>query len=344
MRTRAIDGEASEWVVRLESTSVPPEVRAEFEAWCAADPRHHAAYLRQRDTWTRLDRLQALRPPPAGLEEPNRLPLRAWAQRRSPRTRLPYPRRRLAALAAVLVVACVGWLLWNLGFAPEAAGETYATVVGGFQRVILPDESVIELNTDSQLRVEFDSRRRLVQLERGEASFSVVRDSARPFVVMAEETAVRAVGTQFNVRRRADSVEVMVVEGIVAVGPREAVGGARTLHPSFPVVTAGNIAIAAPAGFKVRELEPDEGQRVLAWHSGMLFFEGQTLAEAAEEFNRYNRRKLAIADPAIAALRIGGQFRSTNAEVFARVVERRYGLQVTETTERIVLRGAESSP
>jgi hypothetical protein len=49
-------------------------------------------------------------------------------------------------------------------------------------------------------------------------------------------------------------------------------------------------------------------ERKLAWTAGNISFYGETLTEGVQEFNRYNRRHIAIADPAIAQMKVGGSF------------------------------------
>jgi transmembrane sensor len=104
------------------------------------------------------------------------------------------------------------------------------------------------------------------------------------------------------------------------------------------------MAIAGSTGIEVRTLSEDQIQRALAWHDGMLYFDGETVEYAVAEFNRYNERKLVVADPAIAALRLGGQFRSTNTMGFAESLRQRFGVRVTEEADRIVLRAPSSPP
>src|SRR5690606_21916567 len=58
---------------------------------------------------------------------------------------------------------------------------------------------------------------RVLNLESGEALFTVAKDSDRPFVVMAGEAVIVAVGTQFNIQRKLSDVVVSVVEGVVGV-------------------------------------------------------------------------------------------------------------------------------
>jgi transmembrane sensor len=75
----------------------------------------------------------------------------------------------------------------------------------------------------------------------------------------------------------------------------------------------------------------------LSWRRGLLVFHDATLTEAAAEFNRYNTHKIRIADAAIGDLRIAGTFRSTNADAFARLLERGFPLRAEVGHNEIVL-------
>ena len=60
MRTRAdeaIEVRTADWLARLDQPCVPDGIHNEFEAWCRADRRNLAAYLRLLDAWHRLDAL-----------------------------------------------------------------------------------------------------------------------------------------------------------------------------------------------------------------------------------------------------------------------------------------------
>jgi transmembrane sensor len=68
---------------------------------------------------------------------------------------------------------------------------------------------------------------------------------------------------------------------------------------------------------RIRHVSPQDIERKLSWTDGTLSFSGETLAEAAAEFNRYNVRQMVIVDPAIRDLRVGGIFATTDPEAFA---------------------------
>jgi transmembrane sensor len=217
-----------------------------------------------------------------------------------------------------------------------AAGvQVYTTALGEFEQITLTDGSVVVLNTDSELRVTLRTDERDLTLTRGEATFEVAPDRSRPFIVVAGSTAARAVGTVFNVQKADGSVEVLVTKGVVAVGPPQGMAMDRFV---LAIVDAGQMAVAGSSQVKVESLDQEEIARRLAWHDGMLLFNGQSLAEVAVEFNRYNERKLVIADAAVGRLRIGGYFRATDLDSFVRVLQERFGIVGVREPGRTLLR------
>ena len=329
---------AGEWLARLDGDDPSPGDLSAFEQWKSADPRHAAAYARLAATWQALDRVQAIRP---GSEVPvDNDYLRVPSQRR-----LWHRPGVLFPLAASVLIALAG--LWISRGPGEA--RSYSTGIGGYQRVILDDQSTLELNTNSEVRVAFTSGLRRVELVRGEASFEVTHDTARPFVVSAGRAAVRAVGTRFDVNRLAGAertgagtveggVEVIVDEGKVAIGSPSVLEAALdAVPPAIPRVSAGQSAIARGGGVELENLRQGDLARKLAWRNQMLVFDGDSLADVIAQFNRYNKRQLVIADPTLAALRIGGYFRPTNLDAFISVLQSDFGIRVDVDDNRLEL-------
>jgi transmembrane sensor len=217
------------------------------------------------------------------------------------------------AIAATLVLAVFGALaVFTDTF---STADTYVTAVGEFRRVTLPDGSSIALNTNTRVRVDYSGSRRKVDLLQGEAQFEVMHDVSRPFVVMAGNTAVYDVGTAFVIRlRNPESVDVLVSEGRVAINP-----------PSQVFLSAGEIAQVR--GKDIQRKAVDDITRRMAWTEGMLIFSGETLSEAVDQINRYNRRQIVITDAAIGRQTIGGAFKVNSPERFASAVEKMFGVK-----------------
>ena len=69
----------------------------------------------------------------------------------------------------------------------------------------------------------------------------------------------------------------------------------------------------------------------------MLVFKRNSLADVAAEFNRYNRRKLIVADGAAAKLTIDGTFHANNVEAFTDIAQDILGLRVDRRADEIVI-------
>ncbi len=312
MTTDTVDVEASRWLASRDARPDDPELASAFDQWLHADIRHRVAYLKLEAAWRRGDKLRDLRPLDRSVNpDLLRPPRRYWS---------------LAVAASLLVVL----LAAGLFFANTQLGwQRYETRVGGFSRIVLEDGSVIDLNTDSEVRARIGSHRREVKLVRGEGRFQVAHDQTRSFVVSAANADVRAVGTAFSVRLRERQVDVLVSEGIVAID------ATRIAHA--PPVHAGEAAVVLPDRVSVRRLERGQLESRMSWTTGRLQFRGDSLADAVEEFNRYNRRQLRLADASLAQLRVGGTFNATDPDSFAAALASTFNLQVARDTDAIVL-------
>ena len=313
--SRALQTEeaAARWLLRQEESGWSQENQAELDAWLAAAPENKVAYWRLEHGWRKVGRLAALRGPPlpARLE---RRPLGTW--------------RPMAVAAGIAGCLVAGALIWP---APGLLGhKTYETEVGGRETVPLADGTKVELNTQTSLRAAVTAKSREVWLDKGEAYFEVAHDPTRPFVVHAGAKTVTVLGTKFSVRRNGDQVEVAVVEGRVRVADTASVAATPPL-----VLTRGDTAIAEGPSMIVAPKSVERVASELSWRQGLLTFDQSTLADAAGEFNRYNRKKLVIAEGPIGQMRIGGSFEAENVDAFARLLQRAYGLKVDDNGETL---------
>jgi transmembrane sensor len=296
---REIDAEAADWAARVDRGLLEQDAELAFQDWLAADPRALGAYSRMRAVALATERARALGPDfnPAD-----------FAQTSNRRTWL----KTGGAIAATLLVGAVGG--WQL---LRTRGR-YSTQKGETKVIALKDGSVVTLNTDTELTVDFSDTLRSVELVRGEALFDVAKNKARPFVVAAGDTSVRVVGTSFTVSRLdAAPVQVLVREGIVEVFDPLKVD----VQPVR--ITAGTRAVAAVAQAQVAAVSavpPAQLHREMAWQDGHIAFEGTTLAQAAAEFARYSDIRIEIDDPTLGQEEIAGLFRANDPVGFAHTV------------------------
>lgn len=340
-RASDISDAAAAWLVRLEGQT-SPEIWDEFETWLDRDARHRAAFIRLRVAWHQVDRLKSLRPAdgavdadllsrrklsPTSIRTRGLQPLQGKVRNRFEDLLIPDRRRVLGTAAAIVAIGVFAWFgAYHLGW------SSYETGVGERQKIVLADGTTIDVNTRTHLDARISGSRRDIMLERGEALFHVAHDAKRPFYVVAGATVVRAVGTAFSVRvRDSEHVDVLVAEGSVAVGaPGE---DANFENPSLleraPRVSAGQAATVRRKSVEVHNLQAQDITRKLAWTTGRLDFQGETLDDAIAEFNRYNQRQIRIADLSIAKLRVGGgNFSTADVDSFVAALQRSFNLRV----------------
>jgi len=306
---------AADWLVARDR-GLTRSKQAELAAWLRSDARHAKIFAELEETWTRLGQLREAGPSAAG--GPKR------------RGKLIWLATGLGAAAALAFM----WVNWSRP-APAAPDYSLAasTDIGESRRLTLPDGSSVQLNTASAVVVRLTGTERRVQLVRGEANFQVAKNPTRPFIVSAGAVAVRAVGTAFDVRLQPEAVEVLVTEGRVRVN-HAASGASLLTTPAAisdePVLVAGQRAVvstaATTAAATVVALDPAEVGQATSWQSGRLEFVATPLASIVDEFNRYNRHKLVIADPRLAGRRFGGTFLAGDHEELVRVLEANFGV------------------
>jgi transmembrane sensor len=312
---REIRTRAAKWRERRDRPDWSADCQVGLDAWLAESPAHMVAYLRVDSVWERADRLNALRSPVADVEN-------------SPHSGVkPVTLVKFAVASAVLAMLSIGAAI----FLQRPAQQIYATTVGGHETLSLDDGSQIELNTDTVVRVSYGARRRMVFLDKGEAYFQVTHNSARPFEVLAGEHRIVDLGTKFLVRRDESRFEVALTEGRAQL---EEIGGARS---SPTILAPGDVVVATANSVSARKKSVQALTKELGWRSGMLVFQNTPIADVAEELNRYNHKKLIVADPAIARLTIGATIPTNGLEAFTRVAREVFGLHVVDRGDEIVI-------
>lgn len=336
---RDIEKCAGEWLARRDAGDMAAHEQEAFDAWLSESTLHRVTYLRIENAWDQALRLKALG---AGIQSdqppaPGQWNLSPFFEPRAAAAR-PVARGpgllRLRALAASLVLAVAvasAWYLWP-------SGNSYATRIGSVVSLPMVDGSNVILNTDSEIEVAMDEKERRIELKHGEAYFQVAKDPGRPFVVTVGDERIVAIGTKFSVRRDFDKsgveFQVIVTEGVVRV---ESEKGESVDSMAPRRLNAGSVALASRGGLMVQTKKLPEVEEQLAWRSGGLVFRDVSLAEAVAEFNRYNERRIVIEDAAVAALTVGGNFRTTNVGAFVRLLEQGYPVRVDFQQDKIVL-------
>ncbi|MCC9137565.1 FecR family protein [Pontibacter silvestris] len=127
--------------------------------------------------------------------------------------------------ASFLLVLGLSFLFY-LGFKGSTSAKVqtsqFISVVvapGEQKEVVLPDGSLVKLNSDSELKYsasDFNQQERRVYLN-GEAFFKVKQDTIHAFVVETKGLTTRVLGTSFNINTHDREHAVTVATGLVEV-------------------------------------------------------------------------------------------------------------------------------
>jgi transmembrane sensor len=303
----AIHARAVEWLLaREDDDDWSGADQAALDGWLNEAPEHLLAYWRAKSGWKRTEVLSALRP------------FRPQQRPEPARSRKPFRLAMVAACVAVIGIAAVVAGNWRTD-----RYVTYSTALGGHKTLALGDGSEIELNTDTVVRLPKGAGRQVI-LEKGEAFFQVRHDESNPFIVTTSSGRVVDLGTKFVIRQRDREVKVSLVEGRARFeGVASQEGEKRSV-----VLDPGDVVLATADSVSLMKKPARELSNELGWRHGMLIFRHKTLAEAADEFNRYNTEKI-IVDPSVAHLEIRGTFHTADVALFARMTEKALGLHIS---------------
>lgn len=318
--------EAAVWLARRDRGLSAAEQDA-FLQWLHEDSRHREALTRLDGTWTSLDSLTQWQPEHSAHPNPDLLEPKQFRRRYFLRAGL-----LTAGLAAAITAG-----LWTR-FMPQpvsmpneaaASASPGLHVIPGPDRMELPDGSIADTRFGSHIEVAFTEHERRVRLLEGELHVDVTKNPARPFVVEVDGAAVRALGTAFAVRRGAYAIDVLVTEGRVQLEPSRAGELQKAQTTALVAGQRAHVDTTSPdAPPLVTQISPAEIDRELAWRSVRLEFESLPLSAVVAEFNMRNRRQLHIGDSIAGKVRVAGTFRADQVEVFARLLEASFGIQV----------------
>ena len=142
----------------------------------------------------------------------------------------------VSGIAATLLVVLGLSIMGMFDRKPELLVRM-STGYGSRSEVVLPDGSVVKLNSGSDLVYVYDADRKIREVRfQGEGFFDVAKDKDVPFVIcMADSLRLRVHGTSFNLKAYADeeTVETSLVEGCIELDSED----------ERLVMTAGDMAV-----------------------------------------------------------------------------------------------------
>jgi transmembrane sensor len=235
--------------------------------------------------------------------------------------------------AAVLLIGTFAILTYRSFQTPDAIAPTTTlltqSTTGSTRQLILPDGSKVLLNQHSSLRYPsaFGAETREVTLT-GEAFFDVTPNSKQPFIIHAQETDVRVVGTSFGVRAYNRNVEVSVKTGQVIVRKKQ----------QQVALKPGQQALVDSTADTLRRLVKFDAN-VLAYGTKQLEFTDQPLSSVVKTLSAYYQTDISLAASRLQSCRLTAQYRNESIDTVLGLVAETLQLTVQRTEKGFVLTG-----
>lgn len=306
--------QAIAWFVCLQSENCQTNDTTRFEQWLAQKPAHQAAYQEAERVWGNLDSLKQLDNVPG---------LAAARSAKQPRL----AKRLLTNVALILAfgITWAGWLDYS------AQTQTFVTDSDARSHITLADDSQLDLNVNTRLIAKITPFRRIINLEQGEALFTVSHEPLRPFSVTVNRLQIHDIGTQFNVQVGPAGVDLAVLEGEVELNDGGTVNHQRLLAGSRVSYREGQgLSTALPA----------QKASITAWLNGELMFKKTPLRDVTAQLEHYHPVHFVFADPELANQTLSGTFASKDLMPFLHALETLLPVQVAQEGGQVILHRA----
>ncbi|VUD42407.1 hypothetical protein TDB9533_00685 [Thalassocella blandensis] len=332
-----IEDEASLWVVRVER-GLSDEEKIAFKKWIATSKVHQEEFFSLVKFWDETEVLGKLA----------HIVPKEQMQKQTQQRAMSI---KVSAFAAsfILVICAIGFITVNNTFTSSPQnGELFSallhTEVGKQHIEYLPDNSILHMNTDTVVRIEFGRDFRLIKLQKGEVLVDVAHNAQRPLVVVAGKQAVKAVGTAFNVRVvDEDQIKVVITDGQVVVGQlntssddiTEQVKQTFQQSDQKTSLSEGDMAILQGRERHLKRLNKKEMDMEVAWKSGHIIFSGEPLEFVVQEISRYTSVQFEFADASLKTRKVAGIFQTGDLKGFINALEENLDIQATRISDRL---------
>lgn len=309
--TDLIYAEAADWLDLMSDGELDTWTKRRFLKWLDASQQNQEVFEAMLATWQDTAINTAFAKLKAEAPKTYQAPL-SW-------------RLGLVTAGFLLVAIVASWL--TLPQQPDYPSLTITADTQSAQPTPLADGSTVQAQVSSSIKVNYSDSERALTIEKGQAYFSVAKDKQRPFIVSIDKASVTAVGTEFNIDRTEQFIDVTVYEGIVEVRN-----------------DPNNQPILLKAGEKVRIHNDGFGQiqrialeQLVDWRSGWIEIDNETLAYLLEQLNRYSKQPIVANSAALKNKKVAGRFRLQDTEQALSLLSKMYALNIEHDPQQIRL-------
>lgn len=315
---------AVDWYLCLNSADATEEERRSFQTWRNENPEHALAFSRVETLWGKFDPVHS-DAAKAGLKSALKTGTNIKQIARHAKT--PMLGLLLSALlyGSLQSTPVLIWMADN------------KTSIGEQKTITLDDGSVIKLNTDTAIDLDFNDMQRIVILRKGEILVTVSKDKSRPFIIATQHGTAKALGTKYNVRLENNGTQVAVVESSVETCNNPTLLGTNLF--SYKEKTCVTLIAGQATEFNNEDLgkvNAIDTESIVGWASGSLAIDNQPLPTVLKELQRYSKSTLRYNDAELNRLHVSGVIPLHDIRQSLGVLSTRLPIQVNELPDNTI--------
>lgn len=320
-------------LARYVAGTTTPDEQAQVKAWLAQSADHAQELARFERVWEASTQVG---PPAMEVDVEaawSKVNKRITAKNKQVEPKvLPLQKSSFAAwrvAASVLVVLGLGWLGYRWMTPIEKAEIAVVKTKKNTLEQTLPDGTKVFLNENSTLTAaaDFNDETRTVTLK-GEAYFDVKRDETRPFIINANGTEVRVLGTSFNVKAYDNHVRVAVTSGKVQFST-----------PKQKVVLVKDEAAATSEADTIVKL-PALNFNEMAYRTRVFVFEKTNLSDVVASLREGYHADIRLSSRRLENCLLTARFEKESLDTTLSVIAETLNLRVVRRGNSILLDGS----
>lgn len=215
------------------------------------------------------------------------------------KTLMQMPVFRYAAVIILMLALPFSFYLGNRNNSSDYSQTVVSCENGDRTNITLPDGSEVWLNSGSQLVFDNNFRKGVRQTYlKGEAYFSVMKDSKNPFIVIAEDINIEVLGTEFNLKAYPEEKDISatLVTGSLKV----------TSKTQQTVIKPNQKLIFRKGNGKMGLIELSDLAPEVEWKNGRFIFLNESLGEMEQRLERWFDVEIEFADEQVKQRRFTG--------------------------------------
>jgi transmembrane sensor len=232
----------------------------------------------------------------------------------------------LTAAAASILLFVFGY--WLVNQQQDNTLIVKSTAANQIDSVKLKDGSIVILAENSEIKYpeEFDSSIREISLTKGKAFFKITPNPKQPFKVAMDQSDVVVLGTSFNIKLTASTIELGVKTGKVMFSPYK--NGASS------ILTAGQ----ALSYDKVKkEIIAKTAQNQDSWLTKELVFVDTPLEDVCKQLTEHYGVVIQLENGKKAAKKLNANFSNQSLDNVLEILNETYNINIKKVNNQIHL-------